>query len=102
MNIIKLNKYVGFVAFAAFLTAANAAYSAPAKLAPLQGEISKFIIVMLVIIAFMGILFVGLTVYNRIFVAKHLKDYKLNRYSLADSVDKDDAILNYVTKNKLR
>ena len=96
--LIKLN----LVVFTLVLTSVNAAYSLPKKLEPLSPSISKLLLVMIGIIFFLGLIFIGLTIYNKYFIAKNLANYHLKKYNLADSVDKDDAILNYVTKNKLR
>ena len=90
------------IAFAFVLSSANACYSIPEKLIPLKSSISDFILVLFGIIFFLGIIFIGLSVYNKVFISNKMKDYELKKYNLADSVDKDDAILNYVTKNKLR
>jgi len=95
-------KIFGISVFALVISGADAVYALPEKLKPLESSISNFSMVMLVILLFLVILFVGLTIYNKIFISAKLSDYELRKYNLADSVDKDDAILNYVTKNKLR
>ena len=97
----KLNKLIMFVFTLAFASV-NAAYAIPNKLVPYKASISNFMIVMIGIVFFLGLIFIGLSIYNKYFVSKSITEYKLRKYNLADSVDKDDAILNYVTKNKLR
>ncbi len=89
-------------AFALVISGADAVYALPQKLKPFEASISNFSVVMLAILLFLVVLFIGLTIYNKIFISSKLSDYELRKYNLADSVDRDDAILNYVTKNKLR
>ena len=98
----KLHKFVVMFVFTLAMASVNTAYALPKKLVPYKSSISNFLFVMMGIVLFMGVIFVGLTIYNKYFVAKNMTEYKLKKYNLADSVDKDDAILNYVTKNKLR
>ena len=90
------------MAFALILSGVNASYSLPAKLEPVRGSANNLILAMLGIVIFLGIIYAGLFLYNKFIVSKNLTNYELRKYNLADSVDKDDAILNYVTKNKLR
>ena len=101
---MKNNLFIKFsiVVFALAFAGVNAAYSLPQKLTPYKSAISGYILVMIGIIFFLGLIFIGLTIYNKYFIAKNLANYHLKKYNLADSIDKDDAILNYVTKNKLR
>ena len=88
--------------FALVLSGANTAYSLPQELAPVRSSISNLTMAMIGIFVFLGIIFVGLYLYNKFLISKNLSNYDLRKYNLADSVYKDDAILNYVTRNKLR
>ena len=97
----KISKFTMLV-FTLAITGVNTAYSLPEKLVPFKSSISNFLFVMIGIVLFLGLIFIGLTIYNKYFIAKNMADYQLRKYNLSDSVDKDDAILNYVTKNKLR
>lgn len=87
--------------FALFFLCTNVAYADSTNLTT-NIAVSKYVLVMFGIVFFTVILFVGLSLYNRFFVAKQIKDYKLNKYSLAEPTDKDDAIVTYITKNRLR
>ena len=87
--------------FTLAIASVNSAYAIPKKLMPYKSSISNFMLVMIVVF-FLGLIFIGLSIYNKYFISKSISEYKLRKYNLADSVDKDDAILNYVTKNKLR
>ncbi len=82
------------------LLSANSAFAFNLK--SLSEPVSNYTLVLFGIVFFTVMLFVGLSLYNRFFVSQKIKDYKLNRYSLADSTDEDDAVLTYITKNKLR
>lgn len=88
--------------FALIFLSVNTACAVPSRLEPLKGSISNFVLVMIGIIFFMGLIFVGLTVYNKLFVPKNISNYELRKYNLSDSQDKDEAVLNYISKNRLR
>lgn len=98
----KLHKFIIMFVFTLAIASVNTAYAIPKKLMPYKSSISGFMLVMIGIVFFLGLIFIGLSIYNKYFVSKSITEYKLRKYNLADSVDKDDAILNYVTKNKLR
>ncbi len=98
----KLYKFIIVFVFTLAFAGVNTAYAVPQKLMPYKSSISNFMLVMIGIVFFLGLIFIGLSIYNKYFVSKSISEYKLRKYNLADSVDKDDAILNYVTKNKLR
>ena len=98
----KLHKFIIMLTFTLAIASVNVAYAIPKRLVPYKASISNFMLVMIGIVFFMGLIFIGLSIYNKYFVSKSIAEYKLRKYNLADSVDKDDAILNYVTKNKLR
>lgn len=88
-------------AFAVVLSTVNAALCANEKFEALKPSIVKFSLVLLAIVFFMMLIYIGLSVYNRFFVESKFKDYKLKKYSLDSASDTDEAILNYISKNKL-
>ena len=98
----KLHKFIIMFVFTLAIASVNSAYAIPKKLMPYKSSISNFMLVMIGVVFFLGLIFIGLSIYNKYFISKSISEYKLRKYNLADSVDKDDAILNYVTKNKLR
>lgn len=83
---------------------ANAVFAAKQLQFIEQGSyLSKLLWTMLGTGAFFILLFTGLTIYNKILAAsKEGKNYKLNRDSLRTPQDKDEALLMYLTKNKLK
>lgn len=64
--------------------------------------IIKILLAMLGVAGSTILLTVGLTIYNKFFVPDDVKNYKLGKYSLRSPTDKDEAILMYLTKNKLK
>lgn len=76
---------------------AGTAFGAPVELTT---AITKFSLAMGVVVAFSLLITIGLSVYNRFFVAKQIKDFKLSKDSLKAPTDKDEAIMSFITKNK--
>lgn len=68
----------------------------------MKSMITNFSLAMLGIVFFTVIIFVGLSVYNKFFVASQIKDYNLSKDSLRSPVDKDEAVLMFITKNRLK
>jgi len=86
---------------AVFLCTANFAYAISIP-AGIKQSASKILLAMLGIVLCSILLYVGLSLYNRFFVAEQIKNYKLNRDSLRTPKDKDEAILTFITKNRLK
>jgi len=68
----------------------------------LKITIAKFVLVMIGLFAFSLILYVGLSVYNKFFVDSKIKDYKLRKDSLRTPIDKEEAVMMFITKNRLK
>lgn len=88
-----------------FLCTTELAYStetSPAVKIAMKTMITKFTIVMLGIVAFSILISVGLSIYNRFFVSSQIKDYKLSKDSLRTPNDKDEAVMMFITKNRLK
>jgi len=68
----------------------------------LKSTAVKFTLAMLGIVGFSIIIFVGLSLYNKFFVDSRVKDYKLNRDSLRTPSDTDEAVMMFITKNRLK
>jgi hypothetical protein len=62
----------------------------------------KFTLAMLGIAFFSILLWIGLVLYNKFFVPSQIKDFNLNKNSLRTPQDKDEAILMFITKNRLK
>ncbi|MBQ8460378.1 hypothetical protein IJ541_09805 [bacterium] len=84
------------------LCTANVAFANNSAKVMLKTVISKYSMVLLALVVFSTILYVGLTLYNKFFVSAKIKDYKLKQDSLSTPTDKDDAILTFITKNRLK
>ena len=68
----------------------------------MKAVIVKFSLVMIGIVVFTILISVGLSLYNKFFVAAQIKDYKLSKDSLRTPSDKDEAVLMFITKNRLK
>ncbi len=68
----------------------------------LKFVIMKFGIAMGGVALFSILLFIGLSVYNKFFVDVQIKNFNLRQYSLRTPRDKDEAILGFITKNRLK
>ena len=81
---------------------ANTAFARPAFNPAIKSIITKYGLTMFGIAAFSILLFIGLSLYNRFFVVPRIKDANLNEDSLRTPADKEDAILSFITRNRLR
>ena len=80
----------------------NLAYSTPAVTTSIKSGIVRLSLAMLGVVAFSVIISIGLSLYNRFFVPSDIKNYKLSKNSLRSPSDKDEAIIMYLAKNKLK
>lgn len=83
-------------------SSANFAYAFPTVPAEMKTVIVKFSLAMMGVVLFSIVISVGLSLYNKFFVSSHIKDYKLNRDSLRTPEDKDEAVMLFITKNRLK
>lgn len=103
MNKKFLNKFIIAMTVVLFCTTEVAfADQDPAVKSALKTIVSKFVLVMLGIFAFTVLMTIGLSIYNRFFVPAQIKDYKLSKDSLRSPLDKDEAVLMFITKNRLK
>ncbi|MBO6180304.1 hypothetical protein IJ674_08020 [bacterium] len=73
------------------------------KLTPeMKTVMSKFGLAMGGVVAFSLILYIGLSLYNKFFVGEQIKDFKLRKDSLRTPADKDEAVMMFIAKNRLR
>ncbi len=63
---------------------------------------SKFLIAMGGVFLFSFILYIGLSLYNKFFVDEQIKDFRLRKDSLRTPSDKDEAVMMFIAKNRLR
>lgn len=63
---------------------------------------SKFGFAMCGVAAFSLILYIGLSLYNKFFVSEQIKDFNLRKDSLRTPADKDEAVMMFIAKNRLR
>ncbi len=73
-----------------------------AQLPLLKITIAKFALVMIGLFAFSLVMYIGLSIYNKFFVDSKIKDYKLRKDSLRSPRDKDEAVMLFITKNRLK
>lgn len=73
------------------------------KITPeMKTVMTKFGLAMGGVVAFSFILFIGLSLYNKFFVGEQIKDFKLRKDSLRTPSDKDEAVMMFIAKNRLR
>lgn len=80
----------------------NFAFAGTTPLTQMKPAIIKFTLAMLSVGLFSFLIFLGLSLYNRFFVASQIKDYKLRKDSLRTPRDDNEAIIMFITKNRLR
>ena len=102
----KLFKRIQFAMLVVFLFTTNVANALPFTHRHLPPEIKSTCIKMMIamggIFLFMILMTIGLSIYNRCFVASQIKDFNLNKDSLRTPRDKDEALLMFITKNRLK
>lgn len=84
------------------LFTAETAYSAPSAKAAIKTLMTKYSLAMFGVVVFSVLIYIGLTVYNKFFVASQVKDFKLSKDSLRTPSDKDEAVMMFITKNRLK
>lgn len=63
---------------------------------------TKFALAMAGVFVFSLILYIGLSLYNKFFVDEQIKDFSLRKDSLRTPSDKDEAVMMFIAKNRLR
>ena len=94
-----LNKLQSAILAVVFATA-EAACARPVVTAEMKTIITKFSLAMAGVIVFSIVISIGLALYNKFFVDKQIKDFKMNADSLRTPTDKDEAIMSFITRNK--
>lgn len=84
------------------LCTTNIAFANNSNIAVMKPIAVKFLLVMIAVVLCSVLMFVGLSLYNRFFVAAQIKDFKLSKDSLRTPKDCDDAIMMFITKNRLK
>ena len=86
----------------AVLTTAMPVFAKTIASPEIKFVIKKFGIAMIGVMLFSVILYIGLAIYNKFFVSEQIKDFKLRKDSLRTPSDKDEAIMMFIAKNKLK
>ncbi len=101
----KLFKRIIFAISVVLLCTTEFAYAStqsPEVRLALKAMITKFTLAMLGVFVFSILISVGLSFYNKFFVASQIKDINLSKDSLRTPNDKDEAVTMFITKNRLR
>lgn len=80
----------------------NFAYAHGARLRAMKPMIEKYAIVMVAIVVASFVLFIGLSLYNRLLALKQLSKFKDANTSLKTPESVEDSITMYITKNRLK
>lgn len=78
------------------------AFAKNSNIAAIKPIFVKFSLAMLGIVFFSILMWIGLSIYNKFFIPSQIKDFNLNKNSLRTPQDKDEAILMFITKNRLK
>ncbi|MBE7712541.1 MAG: hypothetical protein E7Z87_02215 [Cyanobacteria bacterium SIG26] len=95
-----LNRFI-FAILVVHLCTTNFAFAAVDFSPEIKSALVKFTLVMCVIVVFSLILSVGLSVYNKVFVKTKSLLFDNNSLSLKTPEDKDEAVMTYITRNRL-
>ena len=81
---------------------AYAVEQSPASKDAMKTMVTKFSLAMAGVVVFSILISVGLSLYNKFFVSSQIKDYNLSKDSLRTPRDTEEAILMFITKNRLK
>lgn len=81
---------------------ANFAYAQNISFASVKPAAAKLGFAMFGILLCSILIWLGLSLYNRFFVAKQIKDFKMAQDSLKSPIDKEEAIKMFITKNRVK
>lgn len=99
----KFLKNLSYAILVVLICTTNFAYAIDTShLAEIKAIAVKFILAMLGVALFSIVIFIGLSLYNKFFVAAQIKDFKLSKDSLRTPLDMDQAIMLFITKNRLK
>lgn len=95
--------YYSLIALLAVLfCTANCALAQGITFAQIKPMAVKLGLAMFAVVLFSILLSVSLSLYNKFIVSTRIKDYKINKDSLKTPSDKDEAVMMYITKNRLK
>lgn len=80
----------------------NFAYAQNSNLEAIKPIAMKFIYAMVGIFLFSILMSFALSMYNKFFVSSQIKDFKLRKDSLRTPTDEEDAVMMFITKNRLK
>lgn len=95
------NKLLNFICVLS-LSAQAVFADEPVNQAVKSSEINKIIYALLGVIIFSLLIYFGLSLYNKFFVPKYLKDANLKEDSLSSPTDFPDAVRKFIVRNRLR
>lgn len=98
---MKSNFYRLYIVLLAVFCTATPSFAS--KITPeMKIIMTKFGLAMGGVVVFSLVLYVGLSIYNKFFVDEQIKDFRLRKDSLRTPSDKDEAVMMFIAKNKLR
>lgn len=98
----KALKNIIYTLFAVIFITAEGVYAAQSHFMDIKTVLSKFGLAMFGVMLFSFLLYFGLSLYNKFFVSEKIKDFKMRQDSLKTPSDIDEAIMTYITKNRLK
>ena len=101
----KLIQKIIFAISVVLLSTTEVAYAveqSPEMKLAIKTMVTKFSLAMIGVVVFSIVISIGLSLYNKFFVASQIKDFKLSKDSLRTPNDKDEAVIMFITKNRLK
>ena len=98
-NVVRLTSIVAILFFNAGDVFAKSLHSLPPEVKIIG---AKFTIAMIGVLGFSFLIYVCLSLYNRFFVDSQIKDFNLRKDSLKSPHDFEEAIMLFITKNRLK
>ena len=90
-----------YMALAVLFMTANTVYAKPIINSAVKSVVTKYGTAMMAIFIVSFLLYFGLLLYNKIFVTPRIYDCNLNKDSLRTPKNKEDAVLTFITRNRL-
>ena len=101
----KLIQKIIFAISVVLLSTTEVAYAveqSPEMKLAIKTMVTKFSLAMIGVVVFSIVISIGLSLYNKFFVSSQIKDFKLSKDSLRTPNDKDEAVIMFITKNRLK
>lgn len=95
-------KKLAYILMGLYLLAPQVVFAKSTLPAEFKVVFAKFSVGMIGVALFSFLIYLALALYNKFFVAPHIKNEEMRRNSLNSPRDKDEAISDFIMRNRLK